>query len=63
MGFMGPEAWLFAILGGAILLGIAIAYGMKRSSKLTRGEVAQQEAATKREYQVEEADRKRQNST
>lgn len=30
-----PYPWLFAVLGGVIILGIAIAYGAYKSSKAT----------------------------
>ncbi|SDG38753.1 hypothetical protein [Pelagibacterium luteolum] len=37
-----PYPWLFAVLGGAVILGIVLAYGAFKSSRATR---RQQEAA------------------
>lgn len=33
---LSASPWLFAILGGAVLLGLAIAYGMMKSSHASR---------------------------
>ncbi len=57
MEVLGPYWWLFATLGGAILLGLALAFGMKRNSERTSAEKARTEAATRREYAEEDAER------
>lgn len=58
MEFFGPYGWLFAVLGGAVLLGLGMAIGMYRSSRLTRGEAMRGEAATHATYEDAERERK-----
>ncbi|MGV3650010.1 MAG: hypothetical protein ACO1OK_01175 [Devosia sp.] len=57
MEFIGPYFWLFAVLGGALILGLAIAFGMKRSAHATPREKAVTEAATRADYAEEDAER------
>jgi hypothetical protein len=59
MEFFGPYGWLFATLGGAILLGIAIAYGMVHARRRNIRDRAVADAATREEYAEEERERKR----
>jgi hypothetical protein len=57
MEILGPYLWLFAVLGGAVLLGAAIAYGMRRTARRSAAEQARTEAATRRDYAEEDAER------
>jgi hypothetical protein len=57
MDFLGPYGWLFAVLGGAIILGLAIAWGMKRTGDRTAREVQVNEAGAREEYAREDAER------
>lgn len=58
MEFFGPYGWLFATLGGAILLGIAIAYGMVHARRRSARDRAIADAATHEEYAEEEEERR-----
>ena len=53
----GSYLWLIVVLGGAILLGAAIAYGMYRSRRRSLAEQIHTEAATRDEYAKEDAER------
>ncbi|GHA31615.1 hypothetical protein GCM10007989_29600 [Devosia pacifica] len=57
MEFLGPYGWLIATLGGAIILGLAIAWGMRRSSQRTPQEKARTEAGVHEEYRKEDQER------
>ncbi|WP_158541512.1 hypothetical protein [Pelagibacterium lacus] len=47
---VSPYAWLFAVLGGAIILGIVIAYGAIKSSQATRRQKDAAERGTRDMY-------------
>jgi hypothetical protein len=47
--------WLLAVAGGALILGIAIAIGLKRAGSRTRAEKAVSDAGARKVYR--EADR------
>ena len=47
--------WLLAVAGGALILGLAIAFGLKRAGSRTRAEKAVSDAGARRVYR--EADR------
>ncbi len=49
------SAWLFAVLGGAILLGLAIAYGVFKSAKTSPREEQVGEQATRDLYHKDQA--------
>jgi hypothetical protein len=49
--------WLLLLTAGVAALGFAIAYGMRRNGDRTRLEKTITEAATRREYEIEEQDR------
>lgn len=46
--------WLFAIAGGAAILGVAIAYGLMRNRERTTHEKLQSEAGARRIYEEED---------
>lgn len=50
-----PYPWLFAVLGGAIILGIVIAYGAFKSSKATPRQKAAGEQATRDLYHKDQS--------
>lgn len=52
----GPALWLIVLTIGVALLGGAIAYGIARNRKRSRGERALTEAATRREYERQDRD-------
>lgn len=45
-----PFPWLFAVLGGAIILGLVIAYGAFKSSKATPAQKARAERGAEEAY-------------
>ena len=47
--------WLFAVFGGAILLGIFIAYGMFKSGKASRRQVNTAERGARELYHKDES--------
>lgn len=47
--------WLFAVLGGAVLLGIGIAFGMSRAAHATRAQRQASEDGARRLYGKEAA--------
>lgn len=47
---MFESLWLFAVAGGAILLGLGIAWGVMRSRQETRSEIERGEEATREIY-------------
>lgn len=47
--------WLFAIVGGAIILGLAIAYGLIKSSQATRRQRAAGEQGARELYHKDES--------
>jgi hypothetical protein len=57
MEFLGPYGWLFAIAGGVVLLGLFLAFGMRRTAQLTPREAAARDAATHKAYAEAEAER------
>lgn len=50
--------WFLAVVGGTIVLGIAIAYGFWRNRKRTIAERMQTEAATREIYHKDEPGRR-----
>lgn len=58
MEFLGPYGWLFATLGGAILLGIVIAYGMVHARRRSIRDRSVADTATREEYAEEERERR-----
>jgi len=57
MEFLGPYGWLFAIVGGVVLLGLFLAFGMRRTAQLTPTESAVRDAGTRQAYREAEAER------
>jgi hypothetical protein len=57
MEFLGPYMWLLVLVLGVVALGGAIAWGMRRTAHRTLAEQARTEAATRREYADEDAER------
>lgn len=51
---LGPILWIIAILGGAIILGAAIAYGTMKNRKVTRAEEFASERKTREIYHKDE---------
>lgn len=51
---LGPIIWIIAILGGAIVLGGAIAYGMIQGRKVTPAEDFASEQKTREIYHKDE---------
>lgn len=47
--------WLFAILGGAVILGIAIAYGMYKSGQASRRQINTAERGARELYHKDES--------
>lgn len=47
---MFESIWLFVVVGGAVLLGLAIAWGIFRSRQETRTEVERAEEGTREIY-------------
>ena len=56
---MGMSLLTILEILGPIVLGAALVYGIMRSRRRTRSERAAADAATKRNYQVENAENKR----
>ena len=54
MSDFGFGPWAFIVLGGMIVLGIAIAYGAMRTSHRTRAERMASERATHQLYERED---------
>lgn len=54
MTAFGFGAWVLVVLGGMIVLGVAIAYGIVRNASRTRAERAASERATHELYQRED---------
>ncbi len=54
---LGFYPWLFVVLGGAIILGIAIAYGVMHNRRRSISEIAASERGAQRVY--EDANRER----
>jgi hypothetical protein len=54
MSDFGFGPWAFIVLGGIIVLGIAIAYGAMRNSQRTRAEKMASERATHQLYERED---------
>jgi hypothetical protein len=54
----GPAFWLLLLTVGVIALGAAMAYGASRNRTRTRAERHLTEAATRREYEIEDRDRR-----
>lgn len=52
-----PYPWLFAVLGGAIILGLVIAYGAIKSSQATRRQKEAAERGAHDLYESEDPDR------
>ncbi|WP_375450100.1 hypothetical protein [uncultured Devosia sp.] len=52
----GPFLWLIALVGGLIVLGLAMAYGMSRNSTRTPGEKQVTEDATRARYDADDKD-------
>lgn len=50
----GSWLWLFVVFGGAVVLGLAIAWGMARSGRLTAQQKMAREEGTQRVYDEEE---------
>lgn len=50
--------WLLILTVGVAALGAALAYGMKRNSSRTQFEKDLTEAAARREYEIEDRDRR-----
>ncbi len=50
----GSAFWLILLTFGVIALGAAMAYGLRRNQTRTAAEKSLTEAATRREYQVED---------
>ncbi|MDB5506112.1 MAG: hypothetical protein JWR75_750 [Devosia sp.] len=50
----GGSVWLFVVVGGTVLLGIAIAITMSNNRRRSRGEQRLTEAATKQLYKEED---------
>ena len=46
--------WLLVVAGGPLLIALALAYGMMRSRKLSRGEERAREGAIERLYEEED---------
>jgi hypothetical protein len=46
--------WLFAVAGGALILAIGMAYGMRRSRHLTASEQLRRDAGTRDIYRKDE---------
>lgn len=51
---LSASPWLFAILGGAVLLGIAIAYGAMKSSHASRRQRDAAEEGARKMYHKDE---------
>lgn len=49
-----PYPWLFAVLGGVVILGIFLAYGAWKSSRATRRQKAAAERGAHEMYHEEE---------
>jgi hypothetical protein len=54
----GPAFWLLLLTVGVIALGAAMSYGVSRNRTRTRAERRLTEAATRREYEVKDRDRR-----
>lgn len=54
---LSASPWLFAIVGGAVLLGIAIAYGAVKSSHASRRQRDAAEEGARKMYHKDDADR------
>lgn len=50
MDFMAEGFWLFAVVGGPLLLAVAFVYALARRRKLTRAEREQSDRATRELY-------------
>jgi hypothetical protein len=46
--------WLFVVAGGALVLAIAIAYGMNRTRRLSRSELRRTDAGSREIYDKDE---------
>lgn len=51
-----PYPWLFAVVGGALILGIVLAYGAWKSSNATRRQKAAAERGAHDLYQEDDKD-------
>lgn len=51
-----PYPWLFAVLGGAIILGLFLAYGAYKSSTATRRQKQAAERGAQRIYEEEKSE-------
>lgn len=49
-----PYPWLFAVLGGAVILGIVLAYGAWKSSQATKRQKAAAERGAHEMYHKDE---------
>lgn len=52
---LSATPWLFAVLGGAIVLGLAIAYGMMKSSQASRRQREAAERGARELYHKDES--------
>jgi hypothetical protein len=56
MDILGQSTWLSVLVGGTIILALAIVYAMVRNRRRTLGERVATEAATREEYKAEDRD-------